>query len=81
MLPPGYPILWYLTRLVKNQFNFKQIIQILQPIIIDNFLTHSYIVDISSYILLVSFTIYFKGRVLLMYDATDRSKISSDHHR
>ena len=31
----------------KNQFNFKQIIQILQPIIIDNFSTHSYIVNIS----------------------------------
>jgi len=31
----------------KNQFNSKQIIQILQPIIIDVFSTHSYIVDIS----------------------------------
>ena len=31
----------------KNQFNPKQIIQILQPIIIDNFSTHSYKVDIS----------------------------------
>ena len=33
--------------LLKNQFHSKQIIQILQPIIIDNFSTHSYIVDIS----------------------------------
>ena len=31
----------------KNQFNSKQIIQILQTIIIDNFSTHSYIIDIS----------------------------------
>ena len=31
----------------KNQFNSKQTIQILQSIIIDNFSTHSYIVDIS----------------------------------
>ena len=31
----------------KNQFNSKQIIQFLQPIIIDNFSTHSYLVDIS----------------------------------
>ena len=32
---------------LKNQLNSKQIIQILQPIIIDNFSMHSYIVDIS----------------------------------
>ena len=31
----------------KVQFKSKQIIQILQPIIIDFFSTHSYIVDIS----------------------------------
>ena len=31
----------------NNQFNSKQIIQILQPIIFDYFSTHSYIVDIS----------------------------------
>ena len=31
----------------KNQFNSKEIIQILPPIIIDHFLTHSFIVDIS----------------------------------
>ena len=30
----------------KNQFNFKQIIQILQPIVIDQFSTHSYIVSV-----------------------------------
>ena len=29
----------------KNQFNFKQIIQILQPIVLDYF-SHSYIVSI-----------------------------------
>ena len=32
-------------------------------IIIDNFLTHSYKGDISLYILLISYTIYFNGRV------------------
>ena len=37
----------YTTMILKNLFNSKQIIQILQPIIIDNFSTHSYIVDIS----------------------------------
>ena len=31
----------------KKQFNSKQIIEILQPIIIDNFSTYLYIVDIS----------------------------------
>ena len=31
----------------KNQFNSKQVIQILQTIVIDNFSIHSYIVDIS----------------------------------
>jgi len=31
----------------KNQFNSKQIIQILQPLIIDNFSTHSYKVNSS----------------------------------
>ena len=31
----------------KTQFNSKQIIQILQPIVIDYFSTHSYIIDIS----------------------------------
>ena len=31
----------------NNQFNSKQIIQILQPIIFDYFSTHSYIVNIS----------------------------------
>ena len=36
----------------KNQFHSKQFIEILQPIIIDNFSTHSYIVDISKYFLL-----------------------------
>ena len=35
------------TMILKNLFNSKQIIQILQPIIIDNFSTHPYIVDIS----------------------------------
>ena len=37
----------HLTRIVKKSINSKQIIQILQPIVIDNFSTHSYIVDIS----------------------------------
>ena len=32
---------------IKIQFNFKQIIQILQPRVIDYFWTHSYIVNIS----------------------------------
>ena len=31
----------YTTRIVENQFNLEQIIQILLPIIIDHFLTHS----------------------------------------
>ena len=31
---------------LKNQFNFQQIIQILQPIVIDYLSTHSYIVKI-----------------------------------
>ena len=31
----------------KNQFNFKQIIQILQPIVIDYLSPHLYIVDFS----------------------------------
>ena len=31
----------------KNQFNSKQIILILQTIIINNYSTHSYLVDIS----------------------------------
>ena len=35
------------TQIVINHFNSKQIIQILQAIIIDNFSTHLYIVDIS----------------------------------
>jgi len=35
----------------KYKFKSKQIIEILQPIIIDNFSTHSYIIDISEYLL------------------------------
>jgi len=35
------------TQNVKNQFNSKQIIQILQTIVIDYFSTHAYIVHIS----------------------------------
>ena len=37
---------------LKNQFNSKQIIQILQLIIIDNISTHSYIVDISYFFMI-----------------------------
>ena len=40
-------------RPLKYQFNFKQIIQILQPIAIDYLSRHSYIVDFSSYVLIV----------------------------
>ena len=36
-----------MTWIVKNQFNIEQIIEILKPIVIDYFLTHSYTVDIS----------------------------------
>ena len=39
--------LQYSALIVKNQFNSKQIIQLLQPLIADCFSTHSYIVDIS----------------------------------
>jgi len=42
---------------LKNQFNSKQIIQILQPIIIDN--THLYIVDF------LIFLIFFKTNISL----------------
>ena len=39
--------LQHTTRIIKNKFNSKQIIQKLQPIFIDNFSTHSDITDIS----------------------------------
>ena len=45
--PYKFRKLQYSTQIVKTQFNSKQIIQTLQPIIIDNSSTHSYIVDIS----------------------------------
>ena len=57
---------------IKNQFNFKQIIQILQPIVIDYISPHLYIV----YIYLVR-DVFNK---FLLIDATDRSKISSDQN-
>ena len=52
--------LQYTTQIVKNQFNFKQIIQILQPIAIDYFSTHSYIVNISYYFWFCFFKIVFR---------------------
>ena len=47
----------YLTRILKNQFNSKQIIQILQLIIINDFSTHSYINSWYFIILFISFYI------------------------
>ena len=41
------------TRIVKNEFNFKQIIQKLQPIAIDYFSTHSYYIVNSLFVLYV----------------------------
>ena len=41
--------LQHTTYTVKNQFNFKQIIQILQPIVIDYLSPHLYIVYILKY--------------------------------
>ena len=43
--------------IAKNQFNSKQIIQISQPIIIDFFSMHSYIV-------VISYTMYFNDDFL-----------------
>ena len=39
-----FQTLHYTTRIVKNKFNFKQIIQILQATVIDYFSTRFYIV-------------------------------------
>ena len=44
----------------KNHFNYKQIIQILQQIIIDYFSTHSYLVNISWYFLFVLYIMHLK---------------------
>ena len=50
-------------------FNFKQIIQILQSIIIDNFSTHLYVFDISYYFL------FFMIRELLLKTFNPVSRI------
>ena len=56
---------------VKNQFNFKQIIQILQPVVID-YLSPSKA---------LSYSVWDVFNNFLLIDATDRSKISSDQKR
>ena len=49
----------YKEKIVKTTHT-KQIIQILQPIIIDHFSTHFYIVDTLRYFLFVSYTIHLQ---------------------
>ena len=43
------------------QFNFTQIIQILQPIVIDYLSPHLYIVDFSLYVLIVMIGVTYKN--------------------
>ena len=58
----------------KNQSNFKQIIQILQPIVIGYFSPHLYITIFSIW---VDATLFVVLNNFLLIDAIDRSKISS----
>ena len=57
--PYKFRKLQHSTRIVKNQFNSKQIIQILQTVVIDYFSTYSYLVNISWYFWFCFFKIIF----------------------
>ena len=48
----------------KNLFNFKQIIQILHPMVIDYLSPHLYIVDLSKYVLILFFKITFNFQLV-----------------